>query len=1161
MAQVNQDPKYIVEPNQVRSPTLLIGIGGIGGHIIKGVYDSMSEYDRTYVEMVVMDTNTNDLDKFMNTGIRTVQTSENKTVQSYLEANEEYAVGFPVNPLINAKNLADGAGQIRAVSRLGALASKAAGKFSVIDDAIDTILTNHGDALQRAVRVMIVGSSTGGTGSGLGVQLPFYVRNALKRKNVPVALVRGLFIMPSLTEEAQETEASEKAVNVNGYAFLKEINAFYRLQMADAEENLLSIEEYEPGVKTATVGGKSLAAAGSIPYDFLFLVEKYSEKGSIGGLGDYIARSVQIVMNQLFSPVAGTGFSKEDNLIISAVSKNGMSRYCGAGVSNAIYPVDEVIRYCTVRYAGELIKGYWLQIDDEFRRRDEQQRRLRKTNPNLAALDRGDTFCQIFDDMCDPNKHAITGELTSLQNELVVNMVKDDGTKESKSLNDCMTQYIEAYLNTVFANSGLAKEAERCKMSSTKMNIPAQAEMEVSSKMSRLTAFRTNAEETISKLVLSTAEDILPSDLALGQSASKDAKHNIFISLREKHPIVARYVLYGLRKALREMKQASDERLQERYNRESIFTKDYYREKGKDTHREAPAEALSKTSAGLLSFAGLNSAAYSRLTRMIMKDASDEAAHIQDMAEHTLKSTAYRIVLERLDLMIELYERFFEELRNIMQNKIDEADRLEVGKGAEDTGAFKGDKYICCNAQCKRALYDEFQSKISEEDKEMSPEVKLGFFEKMFAEYTVMLTKLTDANAYVKSMSLPQLFEEGVLQPITAQFRRSGFRHLDMSILDAIKKQYEIEHKCKVARNDPEYVEYFRKLCNSLKILATPYLSYNTEVKGYVSGGKLAYAWGVNHSSVAVYQNGSAEQGVDMQLLGDMFKGDNCTPVPDNSFSPYSLVCYATIYDLQIENCSKYRTGEVAQKCYSERLRNVVDQTYVISDAKDGYLEVVHPHLDCRWHERAYLPELMDYDDKKMRQDTRISFMMAVCLGLCDYWEEKSEGLQCWWYRHSGAKHSSPVFVNDSELRTASVFALYKAFDCNRVIVEDVQNVIAAEKREAYQSRPLAGVTEESVIAQKIIQALIGNGKGKRNVLDMLYMLLQDSGNRKELELAITALEAYLESYCLMMANDNANRAGVLCAAVRKAIGAGSVALASEDTSKIFKESCDIFCN
>ena len=1171
MPNAAKQPKYIVNAHQVRSPTLLIGIGGIGGQIVRGVYDAMSDYDRSRVEMLVMDTNINDLDQFIGTGIHYIQTSENKTVQGYLEANSSYADWFPVNPLINAKNLSQGAGQIRSVSRLGALASKAEGRFAAIEDAVDRLLTNHGDALERAARVMIVGSATGGTGSGLGVQLPFYVRNVLEGKNVPNVLVRGLFLMPSLTEGVQDTEAKKKAVNVNGYAFLKEVNAFYRAQMSVADENILTIEEYVPGVKALSDSGKKLASAAPIPYDFLFLVEKYGDRGSIGSLEDYIARSSQMVINQLFSPVAARGFSAEDNLITSSVPTGGMNRYCGSGIANAIYPKDEVVRYCTVRYAGEMIKGYWLQIDDEFNRRDEQQRRLRKTDSNLEPLDRGETYCQIFDDMCDPKKQQVSSEVAALKGELTVRVTTDGSATggkqitEDRPLVDCMVNYIEGHINEVFANSGLAQEAESCNMDRTDLKYPDDAGSEVTDKMGRLSRFRTNADEKISTLVVSAAEEILPSDLKLAQGVSKDAKHNLYVALCKKHPIIARYVLYALRKRLLAKKQESDERLEERYDRESIFTKDYYKEKGNDTRRESPREALDRTPAGLLSGIGWNSAAYTKLTKTIAEDASTEAGHILDMAEHMLKSTAYRIILERMDALTELYEQFFEELRDIMEKKAEEAERLEAGKGSEMDNDYKGDKYICCNAQCKQYLYAQFQSSVTETELEMSESVKNGFFDKIYGEYVTRLSEKANPTAYVTHLSLSQLFEQGILEPITSQFQKKGFRHLDMSVLEAVEKQYKIEkHVSDEAFKQPvqrvAFEQYFNDLCASLRTLAVPYLSYDLEVAGYNSGGKLAYTWGLNHSAVARYQSGTVEQGVDAQQLKDMF-GSNETALADDSFSPYRMVCYAAIYDLRVENCRMYRkrTGDCAQKFYAERLANLVDQAYVINDEQDGYLEVIHPHLDCRWHEHAYLPELMGSDDEEMCKNTRLSFMFAVCLGRCVYTHEKTECLTSWRYRRIGAKRSSPVYVDGQELRAESKFALYNAFDRNRVIVQDTQDYIAQEKEAVKSSRSATGVTEESVLAQPLIQALIN---GKQNVLDLLYELVLDSGNSSILDANLTDLEKFIYEYCKDQVG-NHNRATAISEAVRKAIGAASKNLRDPekdpDASNVFWESCERF--
>lgn len=1154
--------RYISEHHEVRSPTLLIGIGGIGGQIVKGVYDAMSEYDRTYVEMIVMDTNVSDLEKFVGTGIHFIQTSENQTVQAYLTANEEYTEWFPTNPLINAKNLTQGAGQIRSVSRLGALASKAEGRFETIDRSIDAVLTNHGDPLVRSVRVMIVGSATGGTGSGLGVQLPFYVRNALERANVPNVLIRGLFLMPSLTEDVQDTEAKKSAVNVNGYAFLKEVNAFYRAQQTIADDNVLRIEEYTPGVKTITGSGTKVNASGAIPYDFLFLVEKYGNRGSIGSLEDYIDRSAQIVMSQLFSPIANRGFSTEDNLITSSVPTGGMNRYCGAGVSNAIYPKDEVIRYCTVRYAGQLIKGYWLQIDDEFRSRDEQQRRLKKTNPKLQSLDRGTTYCTIFDDMCDPQKHDVSSEVASLKGELTIPVTVERNNRtitEDRPFVDTAMQYIEDHLHKALAGSGLAQEAEMCKMDRTLMRIETEVQNEISEKMANLRRFQTAADTKVSELVVSTAEEILPSDLKLAQNVSKDARHNLFVMLTHKHPIIARYALYALRNRMKIKKADSDKVLEGRLSRESIFTKDYYRERGNDSIVESPSDAVTKTPAGLFSFIGLNSAAYTRLVQEITNDSIAEAGHILQMAEHTLKSTVYRIVLERLDVLISLYEEFFEELRTIVTDKEEEAKRLEVGKGSGLDEDFKGDKYVCCNAKCKQFLYDQFVSSVTDAEMEMSDDVKKGFFEKMFGEYATRLTTASNPTAFVVHLSLRDLFEQGVLEPITAQFRNSGFKHLDMSILEAIRKQFEIENHSNGKAQDPiAYTQYFNAFCEALRTLAVPYLTYEREVANYASGGKLSYAWGLNHSAVARYQSGDTVAKVDNQKLKDMFLPSE-TPLADDSFSPYTMVCYAAIYDLRVENCTMYKVGTDAQKAYNQRLHNIAERSYVISEENDGYLDVIHPHLDRRWHEHAFLPELMGYDEDTMLNDIRLAFMAAVSQGLCTHMEDPTEHLTCWRYKKSDAKHASPIFVDDKELRAASIAGLYNAFNRNRVIVEDILKRMAAQQQESYESRSMEGITEKDILGHTIISSFIGIKSGSVNILDRLYSLLLDSGSQREIDRLIGTLENYLYQYCYEMVNKNKHKAEAMCQTVKYAIGAGSARLKADSTSLIYKDTCSHF--
>lgn len=103
------------------APTLVVGLGGTGSDIVKRVAKQVNEEQAQHIRFVVFDTDVNELADIRaeNNLIRTVQTSTKMTVGEYLEqdvhAKDKW---FPVSPILNKKTLTEGAGQVRAISRL-----------------------------------------------------------------------------------------------------------------------------------------------------------------------------------------------------------------------------------------------------------------------------------------------------------------------------------------------------------------------------------------------------------------------------------------------------------------------------------------------------------------------------------------------------------------------------------------------------------------------------------------------------------------------------------------------------------------------------------------------------------------------------------------------------------------------------------------------------------------------------------------------------------------------------------------------------------------------------------------------------------------------------------------------------------------------------------
>ena len=102
------------------APTLFVGLGGTGAKIVS----MLEKQNRNSTQMLgyaIFDTDANELRDIRERGYKgaLIQTAENLTVGEYLDVDTEAANRwFPVNRIVNRKTLTEGAGQVRAISRL-----------------------------------------------------------------------------------------------------------------------------------------------------------------------------------------------------------------------------------------------------------------------------------------------------------------------------------------------------------------------------------------------------------------------------------------------------------------------------------------------------------------------------------------------------------------------------------------------------------------------------------------------------------------------------------------------------------------------------------------------------------------------------------------------------------------------------------------------------------------------------------------------------------------------------------------------------------------------------------------------------------------------------------------------------------------------------------
>ena len=109
----------------------------------------VTEEQRRHIGFAVFDTDINELREIQeaNPYIRTIQTSTKLTVGEYLNIDTHARdTWFPVNGILNSKALTEGAGQVRAISRLALDTAIRAGNMEPLHNAIEDLYKLEGDS-------------------------------------------------------------------------------------------------------------------------------------------------------------------------------------------------------------------------------------------------------------------------------------------------------------------------------------------------------------------------------------------------------------------------------------------------------------------------------------------------------------------------------------------------------------------------------------------------------------------------------------------------------------------------------------------------------------------------------------------------------------------------------------------------------------------------------------------------------------------------------------------------------------------------------------------------------------------------------------------------------------------------------------------------------
>lgn len=370
--------KERIKENVIDAPTLFVGVGGTGCRIVRRVAEMCRPGERENVNFVCLDTNVNDLASVSGSRshIYTVQTSNTQTVGNYLDYDADALNNwFPKNAVLYDKTVSEGAGQVRAISRLALNSTIKTGRIRPLLDAVDDLFRKSGKEMKQAMRAVIVSTASGGTGSGILLPLAMYLRDYVKDKYPNTSLiVRSLILLPETLDSVIDSNTERESQRRNAYATIKEINAFMMKGSGffDIDEDLRRYNKLH--VDFANPGTDEMKSLSLLPFDFCFLMDgQNAEDSTLVSTMQYEIQAAQALYEQNIGPMQKKAFSVEDNIIkeMSNPGNYGRNRFGGIGAGVIRYPYEEIADYIAYDWALDSIGGEgeaakWSKYDNAF---------------------------------------------------------------------------------------------------------------------------------------------------------------------------------------------------------------------------------------------------------------------------------------------------------------------------------------------------------------------------------------------------------------------------------------------------------------------------------------------------------------------------------------------------------------------------------------------------------------------------------------------------------------------------------------------------------------------------------------------------------------------------------------------------------------------------
>ena len=1001
---------------------LLIGLGGTGSRIVNHVVSDLQKsarrqgkdfsFDDGKMAFAVLDTNSNDIDGITNsnTGIKNIPICDDRKIKAYIKDYKTDGVTdwMPVSRGLLEESMIDGASQMRSKSRLAFFDTIKSSRIDELKQVINTMIENK--ELKQKIRVMIVSSLAGGTGSGMFIQMALWVRKYLD-EHMAVSTIRGIFVLPDIfisTIKDMKTSKDEKeSLYANAYGAIRELNAIKRIKEKGIKPQL-------PVKVDGLFDSNDKSMNGQPIYDYVFFIDNISASGNeMKTIEEYESFISKVIYMQLYAPMKDNLYSEEDNLFkIFQECEESIFGSCGA--SRAVYPTESVLQYCSLRASLESVSSGWMKIDEQIDRMERKRIEREKEGYNPEPLDKKAEYIRIFDDEISKKGTQVGSNrlFKTIEHEIMHPIIHDNGEKVTTEWVDKTEHFIETLERLVSETVDTEFRADFESIDAEELLKDIHTQMDA---MEFYTSITDSVNSLIGKIAKNMPrkadtllEEILSVDMGDVNIRNELSVYGFLTQRGENneavfvHPLAVRYLLYKLTIRLNELKKNLNVDGVKRDAKQGfrgdsnpvdfdiLWTKEI--EEDAEDYVNAVLKWYHNEKKYVANFKDL----YSQFNRT-------QQELCRKFAIHLLSFNLFNLITERLGVLINDVDRFFRDLHKVTATLKD-----KIRKNVESTSKVS-QRTIFVNAaeSCKERIYDSISGDCSENNYEINNiVVKL-----LYGSFCFRLNEKSQYNKEYENKDIVSYFALNVVNAFKNELIRTHGADIRLDLYTALKQQVDTEEikkkkeKENSVMNHPDndildidfdngvilsaevmqtkYDSAMSSLCDRLHFLAAPCLRYNdsivVEKDEHLNSGDLTTHeeaefdrhepsikqktfWGFNPVLPAKFPALGTKLGISTNLQ------------QNDSYNINELNCYRGIYGIMAKYIPKLK--ETADSEYYGSYQNVVNRMIAsVMEGKDEAL-ITTPHIDKTWH--YVLPYVTQEKQNEAEKEFFKSFWMAL---------------------------------------------------------------------------------------------------------------------------------------------------------------------------------------